>query len=132
MRPLESQSAVSFKLGFRSACEVELFHLVGILEGDEWANEELSLTATFIPACPTVKFTQNMLEAQVYHINYKSNHLMEIQIFNPDAPKNQWADDPRLEFIRLEYRLRNSQAWSAGIGLDGQALEFKNKESMFG
>lgn len=124
-------SDVSFTLGFGSACEFEMFHLVGILEGEEWAGNEIHLQATFLDQCANIEWAGQLSEEDSFAVTQQPRSFL-VTVRNVEAPNQYWSVNSRLQHVYLEYRRINTAAWSLATTNDNKAADFINDESVFG
>ena len=58
--------------------------------------------------------------------------LLEVKVYNPEAPDRFWADNDRLEEVVLEYRRVGDLSWRAATLADGSDANFADEESSYG
>jgi hypothetical protein len=58
--------------------------------------------------------------------------LLEVEVYNPEAPDRFWADNDRLDEVLLEYRRVGDLSWRAAKLADGSDADFAGEESTFG
>ena len=58
--------------------------------------------------------------------------LMEVRVYNPEAPDRFWADNDRLEEVVLDYRRAGDLSWRSARLANGSDMDFSRRESSFG
>ena len=110
-----------------------VFLVTGNWPPSEFQSEELSLTASFLEACSMIDWAGDVKREQAFVINAAMDTgLMEVKVYNPEAPDRFWADNKRLEQVVLEYRRVGDLSWRSAKLANGSDLDFANEESTYG
>ncbi|EDQ84448.1 uncharacterized protein MONBRDRAFT_12796 [Monosiga brevicollis MX1] len=133
VRQADERTSVSFKLGFRSRCERELFLVLGNWPASSFQHDERELTVDFLAPCSTVAWAGDLLRTSTFVINSAlTSPTYRVVVSNPEAPKRYWADNDRLESVLLQYRPFGASSWTTAQNASGQPAELKELESSFG
>ena len=91
------------------------------------------MTANFLEGCSLVDWAGDIKREQGFVINVDSHaSLMEVKVYNPEAPDRFWADNGRLEEVVLEYRRIGDLSWLSARLANGSIIDFAGEESNFG
>lgn len=102
----------------------------------------ITLSAEFLQECSYVEWSSRLHIEKSFVVNMKTRdegdadgrnkNMLELTLFNKEGLERQWADNPRLLEVRLQYRPVGTYAWQWGLNKTGGILDVRGKETPYG